>query len=158
MPTIPLDMDFLIMALESDPGFGQWFLDKDTGEIIPVSDYADRDAAPTLEELEEKSDRYLSINPLPSGVGWDIMSDFVENLADPAVQKLLARALGGRKPFRSFKDELLVYPAIREQWFKYHEKRMREIAIEWLQDNEIDFVQKPSQISREGVGSTPSGV
>lgn len=54
-------------------------------------------------------------------------------------QATLERALSGKKPFRRFKDELMRFPEIREQWFAYHKGRMTELAHEWLEENEVLF-------------------
>ena len=40
-----------------------------------------------------------------------------------------------RGPFRCFKDTLLEFPDLQEQWFKYHDGRMLEYAQEWLEEN-----------------------
>lgn len=47
------------MALESQAEFGEFFLDKESGEIILISDYADDDADTKRQELEEQPDRFL---------------------------------------------------------------------------------------------------
>src|SRR5687767_10122036 len=119
MSHIKVDIEELILALESQPEFGEFFLDKASGKIVLVSEYPDDDAVLHRERLEEDPDRFLFITPLPSHVGWDIMRDFVENLENSSAHKSLERALQGRKPFRSFKDDLLKCPDTREQWFQY---------------------------------------
>lgn len=48
-----------------------------------------------------------------------------------------ARAIEGRGAFRRFKDVLLEFPQLREQWFAFHETRMRRRALEWLADHEV---------------------
>jgi hypothetical protein len=53
------------------------------------------------------------------------------------MRKKLEYALGGRKPFRRFKDALVENPKIREQWFKFEEAAMLRRAIEWLAELDI---------------------
>lgn len=128
----------LIMALESQAECGEFFLDKNSGEIILISDYTDDDADAKRQQLDEEPDRFLYIQPIASHVGWGIMDDFVQSLKNRDAQEVLERALNGRKSFRSFKDELLRFPDIREQWFAHHTSRMTEIARDWLEDNSIE--------------------
>ena len=71
------------------------------------------------------------------------MEDFAAQLTDKHIQDKLFMVLNQRKPFRRFKDTLLDYPKIREQWFKYHDKRMIEYIREWLDINNIDAELSP---------------
>jgi hypothetical protein len=137
MPAIKVDIEELIMALESQAEFGEFFLDKESGEIILISNYTDDNADVQRERLENEPDRFLYIQPIASRIGWDIMNDFMHTVSTVQVQEALARALNGRKPFRSFKEELLQFPDIREQWFAYHAARMTELARHWLEENDI---------------------
>jgi hypothetical protein len=45
MPSIKVDREELIMTLESQVKFGEFFLEKNSGEIILISIYTDDDAA-----------------------------------------------------------------------------------------------------------------
>jgi hypothetical protein len=72
-------------------------------------------------------DRFLFIQPVPSYVGYEVMSDFVYTLPEGKVSRELTRALQQRRPFRRFKDVLLNYPAIREDWFRFHEQAFMKI-------------------------------
>lgn len=149
MPAIKVDIEELIMALESQAEFGEFFLDKESGEIILISDYADDDADTKRQELDEQPDRFLYIEPIPSHTGWDIMEDFVRTVKNHDAQATLERARSGRKPFRSFKDELLRFSDIREQWFAYHTGRMTEIARDWLEENEVVFEDTKTAVSTD---------
>lgn len=44
----------------------------------------------------------------------------------------LERALGGRGPFRRFKDELYDHPEVQQQWYAFKDARLHRRAIEWL--------------------------
>ena len=70
------------------------------------------------------------------------MRDFIETIQDERIANRLARSIGGRHPFRRFKDELLNYPTLREAWFHFHDEAFLEIAKEWLIENEIEATLK----------------
>lgn len=141
MPAIKVDIEELIMALESQADLGEFFFDKESGEIVLISDYTDDDADAKRQQLDEEPDRFLYIQPIPLHSGWNIMEDFVRTVKSHDAQGTLERALNGRKPFRSFKDELVRFPNIREKWFAYHAGRMAEIARHWLEENDISFIE-----------------
>jgi hypothetical protein len=62
------------------------------------------------------------------------MEDFIESLKDERVAGLLSVAIKGKGAFRRFKVVLLDYPEEREIWFHFKDTRMRERAMEWLDD------------------------
>lgn len=139
MAGIHIDTDELIMALEDNSGMAEWYLDRETGEVLHASDALlgeeDEDLAARMESDPE---RYVFIDPIPSSAGFDVMADFVEAVTDAAARRTLERALTGRKPFRTFKDALLDYPAERENWFRFKDAAYRQHAGTWLEDNGIE--------------------
>lgn len=153
MQAIRIDIEELIVALESQYDSGESYLDKETGQLVLISDYMDYKCVDyTPDQVEENPGRYLYIEPMKSGSGWDIMDDFTQSIVtDREVQEALERALNGKKPFRSFKDTLLDFPEIRKQWFTYHNERMEKIARDWLEENDILFevVDLQESVSRK---------
>ena len=95
------------------------------------------------ELLDADPDRFLLIEPVPSYVGFEVMSDFVDTLPESKVFRELARALQQRRPFRRFKDVLLNYPAVREDWFRFHEQAFMKIIQEWLDDHGVEATLVP---------------
>jgi hypothetical protein len=104
-------------------------------EIDPRADEGDRDDAAA------DPNRYVSIEQIPSHEAFQYMADFVDELSQAAASDELGRALRGRRPFRRFKDVLLDFPEVREQWFEYEARRRREYIEEWARDKgiELDF-------------------
>lgn len=133
--------DELIMAFE-DYGTGlQHFFDRQTGEVLSLleEDMDEED----IERLDAEPERYLLIEPVSSSVGYEIMSDFVDTLPEGKVPRELAGALKQRHPFRRFKDVLLNYPAVREDWFRFHEQAFMKIIQEWLDDHGVEVTVVP---------------
>lgn len=135
MTGLTIRADELIMLFEGFETEMQHFFDRQTGEVLSL--YHAEEVEEDRERIEADPDRYLRIEPVPSWVGYEIMCDFVEALPEGKVQQELARALERRKPFRGFKDVLLNYPQVREDWFRFHELSFIKIIQEWLEDNGV---------------------
>jgi len=143
MTRLTIRADEFIMAFEEYGSNLQHVFDRQTGEVLPLFEEAMEEE--DIERLEADPDRYLLIEPVPSSVGYEIMSDFVEILPEGKVPRELARALQQRHPFRRFKDVLLNYPAVREDWFRFHEQAFMKIIQEWLDDHGVEATVMPCQ-------------
>ncbi len=119
-------------ALEDHSYQSTWWFDPQTGEE-PTSS----------EEPEEKAEEgakdrgLILVEPMASRESYQDMEDFAARVPDPRARELLERAIGGRGAFRRFKDTILEFPAIRDEWFKFHDARMTRRAIEWLEDEGV---------------------
>jgi len=140
MTVLTIRADELIMAFEDQGSDLQHFFDRQTGDVLTMFEDMDEEDA---KRLEVEPDRYLPIEPVPSWVGYEIMSDFVETLSEGKVQDELDRALQKRRPFRRFKDVLLNYPPLQEDWFRFHEQAFIKIIQEWLADNGVEVTLTP---------------
>jgi hypothetical protein len=143
MTGLTIRADELIMAFE---GFGtemQHFFDRQAGEVLTVFEEAMEEE--DIERLDADPDRYLLIEPVPSSVGYEVMSDFVDTLPEGKVSRELARALQQRHPFRRFKDVLLDYPTVQEDWFRFHEQAFMRIIQAWLDDHGVGAKVVPCQ-------------
>lgn len=131
----------LLNALDSHGPELQFFLDLQTGEVIPAPWGAFTSSDPEYAELEAMSEdetRYRVIEPVPSRRGWEWMEDFAEGVADPGARTRLLDAIAGSGAFGRFKRVLLSFPQLRDAWFRFQEERLREYAREWLADEDID--------------------
>jgi hypothetical protein len=119
-----VDLADLALALEDHSRDHKWWFDPGSGAVEPRFEarFGEDDAAAGL----------LSIEPVPTGVGYADMEDFVARVRDPRAHHLLERAITGRGAFRRFKDALLDYPELRRAWFAFHDVRGERRAIEWL--------------------------
>ncbi|OGR31097.1 MAG: hypothetical protein A2139_07955 [Desulfobacca sp. RBG_16_60_12] len=140
MAELTIRADELIMAFEDQGSDMRHFFDRQTGEVL--TGFEDMDEEDAL-RLDAEPDRYLLIEPVPSWVGYEIMSDFVETLPEGEARRELARALQQRQPFRRFKDLLLSYPSVREDWFRFHEQAFMKIIKEWLDDHGVEATLVP---------------
>jgi hypothetical protein len=143
MTGLTIRADELIMAFEDYGTELQHVFDRQTGEVLPFLEDAKEEE--DIERLEADPERYLLNQPVPSSVGYNIMSDFTATLSDGKVLRELERALQQRHPFRRFKDVLLDYPAVREDWFRFHEQAFMKIIQEWLDDHGVEATLMPCQ-------------
>ena len=127
----------IVDAIEFTDQYSEYFLDRVTGEIVMVSDMA-----MTYEEKEAACDALdeHGFYRLPTQYelrDYDIMESFVDSLSDGAHDRL-SRDISGRGAFRRFKDEVRRL-GIEDQWYAWHDNAYRRKAIEWCEENGIEY-------------------
>jgi len=135
-----IDLDELCEAMEDSSYEHDHYLDLETGEILFISDYMDDEETGKLkDQIEEDSDRYERVPKAESHEGYEDMEDFIATVEGERLAELLEVAIKGKGTFRRFKDVLLNYPEERERWFEFKDDRMRERALEWLDDIDVSL-------------------
>jgi len=136
-------------ALEGDEAVDH-YLDLDTGEILAVGPQAP--VPGSAEKYDVQPERYLPIDPLAGAQSLAMREDFLYTQPDPHAHPLLSRALSGRRPLRTFDYGLEHFPRLREAWHAYRQRRLREYALEWLEDNGLE----PAGELRSRAGRSPA--
>jgi len=72
---------------------------------------------------------------------WDLMRRFAGSVEEADERTELLGAIHGTGAFRMFKMTIARL-GHRERWFQYRDEAFREIAREWLNANEIDYVEE----------------
>ena len=127
----------IIEAIEMTDQDSDYFLDKETGEIL----WSNSEVMEN-EELEE-IDNYLEEHDccrLPSSYeinNYSIMVAFTDTRSGEEFDKL-ARALKGRGAFRRFKDTVN-WLGIDQEWYDFQANEYKRIAIEWCENNNIEY-------------------
>jgi muramoyltetrapeptide carboxypeptidase len=131
------------------------YLNKRTGEIVMVSEEAlsIADEARPLDDLQDweremvetaqkifETDDYLKLPTQFEIHEYDMMKRFCYTVEDEHLSDLLLMAIQGSGSFRRFKDTIYRYH-IEEDWFAYKAEALREVALEWLEDNELSFTE-----------------
>ena len=132
------------------------FLNIQTGEFVTLSDY-ELDAAEeddTLEDMPEwqqdmiqKANDVLFTNDyreLPSKFDiheYAIMENFCYAVEDDELRDRLLNSIRGRGAFRYFKDTIHQY-GIADDWYDYREQAFKDIAVEWLESNNIAYTDE----------------
>ncbi|MBV9108570.1 MAG: hypothetical protein JO306_04085 [Gemmatimonadetes bacterium] len=165
MAKIQIDEGWLLQAFEGNDGTMSWYLDLETGDVNfrtddddfdDLNDFDDEadeggeigrdeeeDGDETGSARDEGEERYIPIPWRDSRDGFRLMERFVGTVEEPRIRDALYEALERRRPFRSFKDALMAYPAVRDRWFAYEEADTREEAIAWLENLGIEYELVP---------------
>ena len=137
---MPIDRTELILALSTNFVMTEsaYFLDRETGELILFNKESKDDPDYRIPDDIQEDPRYLHITPFESYETYPIMEDFIETLEAGKIADRLTQAINGRKPFRHFKDTLLDYPGLSEQWFQFEETALTRMAEAWCKDYHIN--------------------
>lgn len=139
MKRLIIDAEDLIGALQNGYDELDYYLDLETGEVVFSGEKGVVESDDELEGLlEEYPDRFLYIDAIPSSTSWRTMADFIEQLPYGKPREQLTIAVQRGSPFRRFKDTLLNYPDLREQWFAFENHTMLDVARMWLAEEEIN--------------------
>jgi hypothetical protein len=141
--TLKIGLDELYDAMENSSYEFEYYLDLGTGEILFVSeDMDDVETVKMKNQIEEELGRYELIPKAESYGGYRDMQAFIATVEDDHLSELLEVAINGKGAFRRFKDVLLNYPEERERWFQFKDDRMKERALEWLDDIDVTLVEE----------------
>ena len=111
------------------------YFNPDKNEIIYIGEYDTFDDEGDFEDLIE------SCVMLPSKYDiheYSMMEDFIETIDDVKLYNQLCIAINGPGAFRRFKDTSINFEII-EDWYKFRDKKYKEIAINWCKENNIDY-------------------
>jgi hypothetical protein len=150
---LPVKLKGIIEEIEIQSEENSSYLNKRTGEVftIGMEEMAAAEEELPLEDFERwqqevilKAKEILDAEdyiPLPSKFDindWEIMERFCDSVADPALGKMLNSAIRGGGAFRRFKEMISEYELVN-QWYEYREEALREILIDWCENNGIDY-------------------
>jgi hypothetical protein len=151
-----IDLEDILMALGDRDPETTYYLDRETGQVIPLfSGMFDPEDPEFIDEDELiASSRYVAIEPVSSHEAFRWMEDFAAGVAEPGVGRRLRSALEMRRPFREFKDVLAEHPTERAAWFGYQADRLVEAARDWLLSEEIE-AELTRRVAPEARASSP---
>ena len=145
----------IIDGMESQTDEATAYLNKETGEIVLLSDeeFSAAEEKRPLESypewqrglireaariLEDDEDRYVE---LPSKFDVDeyrMMERFALSVDDEFSADLLA-AIKGKGAFRRFKDRAARF-GIEEDWYKFRAAKFKDSAVDWSESNDIEYI------------------
>jgi Uncharacterised protein family (UPF0158) len=135
------------------------YINRRTGELITLTheelalaeDPEEAEDAPQWQkDLLPKAQEVLASEdfiPLPSKFEiheWSIMERFTQSLTDATASDELDAAIHGRGAFRRFKDAVHRL-GIADEWYRFREAALEEIAIEFLEEHGIAYHREPRQ-------------
>lgn len=122
-------------AMENNSLEIRYCLDLETGEVITISDFNNEfDDENALDKIDEEPERYKAIPTMSSDEAYRHMEDFICTVKDEKLKGELNRAINGKGAFRRFKDVLAENPEEQIRWYDFHDKIIKQKAIEWLEN------------------------
>ncbi len=133
-----LDLDALATALQDTGGYLEWLIDTRTGEVVPREEQFGRAGEEDGAEEDTDDDALVLVDPYPSYVWYEDLTDFALRIADERAGQALARAIEGKGAFRRFKDILHQrFPELVPLWYAFRDTRAEQRAVRWLLDMEL---------------------
>ena len=127
----------IITAIEMTDQYSENFLDRETGEIVWISDMAM--TSDEKEEACEQLDEH-GFYRLPTSFDireYDMMEEFTLALPEPARSRLES-AIRGKGAFRRFKDTIRRL-GVDRQWYEFQSAGYKQKAIEWCRENGLEY-------------------
>jgi hypothetical protein len=148
------------------------YLNKRTGEFVTLStddvlgfedenDFADAEDPAEPDSLEDEpewlkeehrirrevlnSDDYLALPDQFDIHDWQIMKDFCGSVKDARLREQLLGLIRGRGAFGRFNASIKSL-GIEQAWLQFHDRALEQIAVEWLEQNEIPFEISEGQV------------
>jgi len=142
MRKVKINLSELMDAFDNCRIGYEFYLNLETGELLHIAEeFMDTEEIEKIyERLDSEPEKYLIIPTDSSRKGYQDMVAFTESLEDENLREKLWIALDGRGAFRRFRNILLNYPDVREEWFKFKDKRLEERVRQWLEENEIELM------------------
>lgn len=94
----------------------------------------------TAIDVIENFEDYLELPTKYDVNEYEMMENFCLIVSDQRKQESLLKAIKGKGAFIRFKDKIIDFE-IEDQWYLYRNKCFRQIAIEWCQQNQINFIE-----------------
>jgi hypothetical protein len=143
----------IVEALEFRSDEHTMYLDRETGDLCPISGFVIRmvqrgDGVDELPEWQRpeyewarlllETDRMVGLPAQFDINEWEIMADFVQSVEDAGVREKLFDAIHGKGAFSRFRDAVQRL-GVRDDWDQFREEALREIAMEWCEEQKIPY-------------------
>ena len=154
--SIQINLKDIIEEMEIQFEESRSLLNITTGEIVlvtsedlrTVEDEKTFDILPEWEQenkmiaidVVENFENYIELPTKYEVNEYEIIENFCLTVSDQRKQESLLRAIRGKGAFRRFKDEIIDFE-MEEQWYSYREECFKQIAIEWCQENKINYIK-----------------
>ena len=128
-----LVLEELVDALEDRSGQFRYFFLMSSGRVAP---YAADDPASLATVGRNDA---IPIQPLSHAESYQIIWDFIDQLADGELAQRLREAAAGPASTARFLQAIGAYPRARRSWLSYRQGRLEALALEWLRAGGVDF-------------------
>lgn len=131
---VVIKLSDIIAELDMMSSDARTYLHLKTGEFVVISDYIDVEEEAT--DIEENPENYILLPTQYEINEYRIIEAFVDNIDNDKTKAELHNAIRGRHAFRRFKDTIRCLN-IESQWYNFKNNALRELAIEWCEENKI---------------------
>ena len=115
------------------------YINLSTNEIVEIYNFEDEEYIEEMfSEIDNNKDNYLRLPDQYEMDNYSMMVRFIYSLDNIEHQNKLLYTIKGKGAFRRFKDALIMLD-IRNKWFDFKEKELKEMARKILEENQIDF-------------------
>lgn len=149
-------LEDIIEQFELASESNQSYLSKLTGEIhlIPeeVELYVDneefdeenlpdweKEIIPIYKDIKNNPQNYIQFPDQFYINEYSIMESFSLSLSNEHLRERIYSSLKGSGAFKRFRDNI-ERAGIIDDWYKYKDEAIKELAIEWCNDNNIEFI------------------
>ena len=144
-----VDLNELIEALDLQSDFLSFFLDKDTNEIITLTEdeiadveegnfSLDREELVFAKEVLDFPDRYLELPWNLNKKG--LMEEFCLSLDNEESKEALLELIQEADAFGQFNTAVYLHQ-VEDQWLAYIHGKLKVIAINWCKENNLSYTE-----------------
>jgi len=133
--SVEISWEDLLGAFTSGQLDKAYYLDRLTGEIFFVPSASNSNEV--LQQLENNSERFLEIPTFDYRSERQIVTEFVAQISDEELRKLLHTTLAGRKPYGKIEDILSFYPHEEENFALLKDQFLSNRLKTWMEENNL---------------------
>jgi predicted homoserine dehydrogenase-like protein len=153
----PVKLSDIIEAIEFQMDESSAYLNKKTGEVVTVTqedfeaaenqdaldEYPEwqHESIKTAQEILDHEEDFIGLPTKYDVHEYQIMESFILSIKDREISDALYSAIKGKGVFRRFKDNIFRFN-IEDEWYKYREDAIKQVAIDWCELNQIKFKDK----------------
>ena len=155
--SISVELSKIIDAMDFWDIEGSSYFDKTNGDVITLTaeEFQDAEDSDSLEDYPEWQHENIELArkvfsdddnkrflQLPTKFDIDeyrLMEKFCLSVQDEKTSESLYLSIKGSGAFRRFKD-CIHQLGVAEDWYKYRDKALKQIAIEWCEENNIAHI------------------
>ena len=152
--SVRVKLSDIIDDMECQSDESSSYLNKKTGKLVligheeamaaendePIEDFPDwqQEIIKVAKDIENETGEYIRLPSKFDIHEYRIMEDFCLSVEDQKTSEILYTLIKGSGAFGRFKNAIHIYE-IAEDWYKFRNEAFKEIAIEWCQENNIEF-------------------
>jgi hypothetical protein len=150
----PVKLSDIMAAIEIQTDDSSAYLNKKTGEVVTVTEedfeaverhnsideYPEwqHESIKTAHEILDHEKDFIGLPTKYDVHEYQIIERFIFSLKDREISENLHRAIKGKGAFRRFKNGIIRFD-IEDEWYKYREEAIKQVAIDWCELNQIKF-------------------